>query len=209
MDKETIEHYGWIVVVLMVGLTMLLMSSPLSNHIYMSIRMSTVQQIIDNRDVNATNDTIITPVTYYNITYNLNGGTWEGAHINQYIGGSETYLPTNVYKVGYEFAGWSCSDAGILKNQTTLSTSAGKNITLTANWIGAKYNICYNLNGGTFTNDASVPFSYRNGASVTLPTTLTRQGYTFQGWYNETYTTKITKITGTGDQTVYAKWTKN
>lgn len=208
MDRETVEHYGWIVVVLILGLTLMIMSSPLSNYLYTSIRANTVKEIMENRDVNADNTTIITPVTHYYITYDTNGGSWEGNHITQFVSGTDTRLPTNIYRQGYEFAGWESSHT--IKNGIIIDASVASNISVKAKWVSTQYNISYNLGGGKFTDDSTIPLHYKVGTSVKLPTNLVRDGYTFKGWYYANSSTKITRISGvTGDQVVYAKWTKN
>jgi uncharacterized repeat protein (TIGR02543 family) len=50
------------------------------------------------------------------------------------------------------------------------------------------------------------------GETVTLPTNVTKEGYVFEGWYdNREYTgSPITQVTGDnkGDKIFYAKWTK-
>jgi len=69
----------------------------------------------------------------------------------------------------------------------------------------ARYNIIYDLNGGTNAN--TNPKSYLD--EVIALDEPTREGYVFDGWYSDsTFNTKVTEINAesTGDITFYAKW---
>lgn len=72
--------------------------------------------------------------------------------------------------------------------------------------------ITYQLNGGTITGTFENPKSYQYGAKVQFPT-LTRNGYTFGGWYEDSlfaFPVKDTaNVTATSNRTYYAKWTQN
>lgn len=54
-----------------------------------------------------------------------------------------------------------------------------KSFTLYAKWLVNGYTITFNSNGGTPVADLSAEF----GASITAPTPPTREGYNFEGWY--------------------------
>lgn len=73
------------------------------------------------------------------------------------------------------------------------------------------YDVSLVLNGGTV-NSGNVT-SYTYGTAVTLPTDVTRDNYTFDGWYDnsECIGEAVTEIsvTDAGDKTYYAKWNKN
>jgi uncharacterized repeat protein (TIGR02543 family) len=74
-----------------------------------------------------------------------------------------------------------------------------------------KYTLTFEENGGSAVQDASI----EEGKTATLPTDLTKTGYTFGGWFVEDDgdTAKGAEFTNetavTGDTTVYAKWTVN
>ena len=76
------------------------------------------------------------------------------------------------------------------------------------NIIIPSYKVTFNANGGSVAT-ASKTVKY-NSTYGTLPTP-TREGYTFDGWYTAasggTKITADTKVTATGDQTLYAHWT--
>ena len=64
---------------------------------------------------------------------------------------------------------------------------------------------------GVVTNLA--PSKYTEGVGATLPNDLTKDGYTFDGWYTDNgfNSEKVSKILSseTGDRTFYAQWVKN
>ena len=82
---------------------------------------------------------------------------------------------------------------------------------LTAQWTAPTYAVPLNTNGGTI-NSGNVT-SYTYGVGATLPTDVTRTGYTFKGWYgNENLTgSPVTAIGGTeaGNKEYWAKWEIN
>ena len=66
-----------------------------------------------------------------------------------------------------------------------------------------KYTITFNSNGGTEFDSIE---RYENQVIGSLPVP-TKDGYTFEGWFNQDYTVEITSSTPvTGDMTLYAKW---
>ena len=82
---------------------------------------------------------------------------------------------------------------------------------LTVQWTAPTYAVTLNTNGGTI-NSGNVT-SYTYGVGATLPTDVTRTGYTFKGWYdNENLTgSPVTAIsnTETGNKEYWAKWEIN
>ena len=86
--------------------------------------------------------------------------------------------------------------------------------TLTAQWTPDTYTVTLHLNDGTIANGKDVT-EYTYGTGATLPTAddITREGYTFEGWYedNSFSGSPVTEIgkTDTGKKEFYAKWTLN
>ena len=82
---------------------------------------------------------------------------------------------------------------------------------LTVQWTAPTYTVTLNAGNGTI-NSGNVT-SYTYGVGATLPTDVTRTGYTFKGWYdNENLTgSPVTAIggTGTGNKEYWAKWEIN
>ena len=82
---------------------------------------------------------------------------------------------------------------------------------LTVQWTAPSYAVTLNTNGGTINNGNVTGYTY--GVGATLPTDVTRTGYTFKGWYdNENLTgSPVTAIGGaeTGNKEYWAKWEIN
>ena len=82
---------------------------------------------------------------------------------------------------------------------------------LTVQWTAPTYAVTLNTNGGTINNGNVTEYTY--GVGATLPTDVTRTGYTFKGWYdNESLTgNPVTAIGGaeTGNKEYWAKWEAN
>ena len=82
---------------------------------------------------------------------------------------------------------------------------------LTVQWTAPTYTVTLHANGGTINNGNVTEYTY--GVGATLPTDVTRTGYTFKGWYyNENLTGyPVTAIgdTETGNKEYWAKWEIN
>ena len=82
---------------------------------------------------------------------------------------------------------------------------------LTVQWTAPTYAVTLNTKGGTINNGNVTSYTY--GVGATLPTDVTRTGYTFKGWYdNENLTgSPVTAIsnTETGNKEYWAKWEIN
>ena len=83
--------------------------------------------------------------------------------------------------------------------------------TLTVQWTVPTYAVTLHPNGGTINSGNVTEYTY--GVGATLPTDVTRTGYTFKGWYdNENLTgSPVTAIgsTETGNKEYWAKWEAN
>ena len=85
---------------------------------------------------------------------------------------------------------------------------------LTAQWTALTYTVTLNANGGMIASGKDIT-SYTYGDGATLPTAndMTREGYTFDGWYADSgfSSAPVTAISNTdmGDKEFYAKWTRN
>ncbi|HWQ97217.1 MAG TPA: InlB B-repeat-containing protein [Clostridia bacterium] len=110
--------------------------------------------------------------TAFNITYNLGGGTNNGANPATYNITSPTINLQNPTRAGYTFTGWSPS--------SSIPTGSTGDKAFTAGWQPIAYDITYELNGGV--NASGNPSKY----TVETPTfTLadpTKDGYNFVRW---------------------------
>lgn len=115
-------------------------------------------------------------------------------------------------KDGYTWEGWYSKDDGTGTKwgdgTTYTSTNRTGDISVYACYDLITYSITYHENGGSNIEDATYTVTT---ADITLPTTITKDGYRFDGWFDNeglegNAVTKITKGS-TGDKTFYAKWT--
>ncbi|MFA5562412.1 MAG: polysaccharide lyase family 8 super-sandwich domain-containing protein, partial [Eubacteriales bacterium] len=158
-----------------------------------------------------TTTTTTTAEARYMITYVSYGGTNNEANPTVFkpLEGSVTLLPPT--KDYYVFDGWYDNFAMSGNPVTVLNTAVQSDLTLYAKWTPVSYQIKYTLyTNGQVSEDAPRNFTVESGA-ITLPTTATRPGYDFGGWYpNNKFTagTELTEVPAgtTGDFTVYAKW---
>ena len=147
----------------------------------------------------------------FTITYNLDGGTNTSENPATYTIEDEITLK-DAEKTGSTFSGWFNENTKVTK----IAKGTTGDLTLTAKWDLATYDVTLNVNGGTISEGKNVT-TYTYGTAVTLPTTseIKRTGYKFDGWFtsNDNGTTftgdAITEITATdtGNKTFYAKWT--
>ena len=146
----------------------------------------------------------------YKITYYLNGGEVPNSqNPTSYTVENEDIELNNPTKTGYTFTGWN--GTGIngrdLKYVIIPNGSTG-NREYTADWTPEIYVVTLNTNGGKINSGNVTDYTYGQGA--TLPTDVTKAGYTFKGWYdNETFTgDPVTTIseTDTEKKEYWAKW---
>ena len=116
--------------------------------------------------------------------------------------------PTEYNATGFK---WQDSDGNLYAPGDSVPAGV---TTLTAQWTPDTYTVTLHLNDGTIANGKDVT-EYTYGTGATLPTAddITREGYTFEGWYedNSFSGSPVTEIgkTDTGKKEFYAKWTLN
>lgn len=173
----------------------------------------------------------------YKITINPNGGIYnkiskaQTLENNEYDSVITLQEPTRDH---YNFMGWTSSNINVntsvfretidgYSNPWTLGSikvranyfknlipTQGGTVTLVANWSLVDYEIEYELNGGTFTTNDENIYKYQFTAAKKLPTAVSREHYTFGGWYDnpEFNGSNITQINKnqSGTKKFYAKW---
>jgi len=166
---------------------------------------------IEKIDEGSTGDIELTAnwnATKYVISYELKGGTLpDGVENPQtYTFESETFKLPIPTKSGYTFEGWVDQYENPVGE---ISKHSSGSVTLYANWTPTEYSITYELNGGTLPEGAAIPETYTvESVDITLPIP-TKNGYTFEGWYDKE-NNKIEKIVkgSTGDVVLTAKWSE-
>ena len=142
----------------------------------------------------------------YTATWNYNGGS--GTPATTSINYNATLsIPTTPTRTGYTFTGWSDGTTTYTSNFTYNYTS---NKTFTAQWSINSYTLTLNSNG---TGTGKIITSNYN-ANISIPT-LKAIGYTFNGFYNNSYGSNLVVLGGNtyimpeSNNTLYAKWTDN
>lgn len=146
-------------------------------------------------------------INQYTIAFNSNGGSSVTSIEQDYD--TDVVEPTSPTKDGYLFDDWY-SDVE-LTIPYVFDKIPSENITLYAKWTLDTYDITYMLDGGT--NNGGNPASYTIETSTITLLTATKDGFTFNGWYDNVEFTgePISEVTlgSFGDITLYAKFTEN
>ncbi|MGI6205266.1 MAG: InlB B-repeat-containing protein, partial [Anaerovoracaceae bacterium] len=152
-----------------------------------------------------------TPKTY-TVTFNSNGGTTVEAQ--KVKAGEKASEPEAITREGYTFDGWYIDSD--LTEKYDFAAAVSGDFTLYAKWTkkenggstpsGKTYTVTFNSNGGTTVEAQTV----KAGEKASEPEAVTREGYTFDGWYTDSDLTKKYDFAAavSSDLTLYAKWTK-
>ena len=150
----------------------------------------------------------------YTVKLHANGGTIaSGQDVTSYTYGTGAALPTadDITYTGHTFKGWYDNEGLTGDPVTAIGGTETGNKEYWAKWEANTYPVTLNTNGGTINSGKVTSYTY--GVGATLPTDVTRTGYTFKGWYdNENLTgSPVTAIGGTetGNKEYWAKWEIN
>ncbi|EGP7042251.1 InlB B-repeat-containing protein [Listeria monocytogenes] len=112
----------------------------------------------------------------YNVTFNIDGNTSEVKTVTE-----EDLIPepTNPTKQGYTFDGWYDAETGGTKWDFTTGQMPANDLMLYAHFSVNSYQVNFDIDGAVM-NEAVVYDTLLNE-----PTAPTKQGYTFDGWYDE------------------------
>lgn len=146
----------------------------------------------------------------YGITYDTLGGEFVGEYPKTYSYGDEFDLPTNVKKAGLYVCGWR----NTLNNKvmTKVDATTSGELSLQAIYESAVYYVTTDLDGGTLPDGVTMPTEYKyKQNNIVLPQSVTRQGYSFAGWYLEDEDVIVTRIDTTKamDYHLRALWNSN
>jgi len=143
-------------------------------------------------------------INSYPVTWNTDGGTPVPTQTTVNHGSSIT-VPEVMTKIGYTFGGWY-TNYELTTAATFPMTDVTASKTFYAKWTLNTYKITWEANGGT---PVPTQTSVNHGNSITAPSTITKTGHIFGGWYtNSTFTEAATfPITNvTEPKTLCAKW---
>lgn len=146
----------------------------------------------------------------YSVTLYTNEGTIHSNNVTSYTYGTETILPDDISRTGCTFGGWYDNKTFQGDAVSEIAANETGDKVYYAKWIPNTYHISYVVNGGTFATDAVSIYSYNT--KTVLPTDITRDGYTFGGWYTDEACTdkaECIDVMYYGNKTFYAKWNKN
>lgn len=142
----------------------------------------------------------------YDITYNLNGGSFTGNYPQKHVYGTATRLVAPE-KADSTFAGWYDNAEFTGDPVTELAADRHEGITLYARFSDVDFTISYELDGGRFAG--VYPQGFKEGETVELVAPV-KDGYTFAGWFEtaDKTGTAVTTLSGKTDNVqLYAKWT--
>ena len=123
-------------------------------------------------------------IVEYTVTFDSKGGNKINPYI--YTVESEDYTLPSASRNYYDFVGWFDENGNkVVKIESAML----KSFTLTAEWIAHTYTITYDYNGGTQVKN---PTSYTVEAETFVLAEPTKEGYTFDGWYDGDL--KVTQI---------------
>ena len=152
--------------------------------------------------------------TTYTATFYANGGTGAPSNQTKKQGESLTISTVKPTKTGYTFTSWNTKKDGTgTKYDIGALYTVDAELTLYAqyekelNEEETKYTITFYTNDGTTEKSTKV---VNKGDKVVKPEDPTREGYTFDGWYDKKENGKEYDFTKevTSDISLYAYWSK-
>ena len=144
----------------------------------------------------------------YTINLNPNGGTMVG-EASVVITYGEAFSATLPRRTGYTFIGWY---TGKGDDSVRLTDQFGSSINfftqdgvteLFAHWTPTIYSVLFETNGGSSVANVAAPYH----STVILPEPPSKQGFLFNGWYNEDFSVEYGEsFKVTGNTVIYAMW---
>jgi uncharacterized repeat protein (TIGR02543 family) len=157
------------------------------------------------------------PVAYWQVSWELNGGSWPANdnHVTQAAKGGTLAEPVAPEKTDSIFDGWY-RDAALTDKVTFPCdvTSVTADFTLYAKWSVppvAYWQVSWELDGGSWPANDNHVIQAAKGGTLAEPVAPEKTGSIFDGWYRDaalidkvTFPCDVTGITA--DFTLYAKW---
>ncbi|EIF4713955.1 InlB B-repeat-containing protein [Listeria monocytogenes] len=142
------------------------------------VRYTFKQDVVVGSTTSSYTGIIIQPLNEpvdYNVTFNIDGNTSEVKTVTE-----EDLIPepANPTKQGYTFDGWYDAETGGTKWDFTTGQMPANDLMLYAHFSVNSYQVNFDIDGAVM-NEAVVYYTLLNE-----PTAPTKQGYTFDGWYD-------------------------
>jgi uncharacterized repeat protein (TIGR02543 family) len=144
-------------------------------------------------------------INQYSVSFDVDGGSSVAPQTVNY--GDKAVEPTPPTKTGYTFAGWFANNSYMTAYDFNNMVITG-NTVIYAKWNINQYTVSFNSNGGS----AVAPVVTNYNTTIAAPTSPTRMGYTFGGWFKDAGLTSAWNFATdkvTQNTTLYAKWTIN
>ena len=143
-------------------------------------------------------------VSFAQIEYTISFETFEGESVDSMTAYYEEDIvaPDDPERTGYSFSGWYVNDD--FEDEFVFDTMPAENLTLYAKWEVEQFTITFDSNEGSFV--AAIHDDY--GADIEEPDPPTRDGYVFEGWYEDENlnTPFVFDTMPPYDLTLYASW---
>ena len=117
----------------------------------------------------------------YKITYNMNGGNNATTNPSSFTINSSDISIVNPEKTGYTFTGWTTMNDNVPSKNLIIKSGTYSNQELTANWEANKYVITFDVNSGNALSNNTLDVYYDSNYELPTPT---KDGYTFNGWFD-------------------------
>lgn len=181
------------------------------NGVDVPVKAETGFYVVENVNANATYISKGFKPNSYTVKYDANGGT-VGVNEQNFIYDVEGELPVPT-RDDYTFTGWKDLSTGNIykagEKVKNITSKENGEVNLTAIWELTGYNVTYVLDGGTIAEGLN-PDTYIPGAPETPLNYPVREGYTFDGWYDNTNPIiSLPNGNKEGDITLTAHWKAN
>ena len=146
-------------------------------------------------------------VNSYSLSYNFNGGQYSKSgtiytSYDEIVTYGESFKLLTPTRTGYTFGGWLYNDAKFEEGTWLIDGSA----TIVASWVANTYLVTYDVNGGNNLNENTQKVTFDSDFKYKR---VTRDGYTFDGWYYGSIKIDDGKWTYSNDIQVVAHWSAN
>ena len=118
-------------------------------------------------------------INYHTVDFEANGGIPVPSRQNIAYGSNVVTIPVMV-REGYSFAGWY-KETDFINEWIFSSNVITENITLYAKWL-ENFTVDFEANGGSTVPQQQI-IAY--GGKVITPSAITKDGYSFKGWFKE------------------------